>query len=187
LLSSARYTKIDFEMFCDPLPHLEKVHPTAFIAPNAVVVGDVTVGADASVWFGAVVRGDVEAVVIGPQTNIQDGAVLHADTGKPCRLGARVTLGHGAIVHGAIVDDDVLIGIRATVLNGAHIGRDSVIAAGALVPPGMVVPPESVVMGVPGKVVRRVSAADQTLIRNATEHYVDYARIYRQAYKSSQL
>jgi carbonic anhydrase/acetyltransferase-like protein (isoleucine patch superfamily) len=173
-------------MVVDALPHLEKIHPTAFIAPGAVVLGDVTVGAEASVWFGVVVRGDVQAVVIGPQTNIQDGAVLHVDPETPCRLGARITVGHGAIVHGAIVDDDVLIGIRATVLNGAHIGRGSVIAAGALVPPGMVVPPESVVMGVPGKVVRPVNAADQAMIRRATEHYVDFARAYRQAYQSGQ-
>jgi len=163
----------------DPRPQPEKIHPSAFIAPGAVVVGDVTVGEATSLWFGVVVRGDTEAVVIGPQTNVQDGCILHADSGEPCRLGARVSLGHGAIVHAAIVEDDVLIGIRATVLNGARIGRWSVIAAGALIPPQMIVPPESLVMGLPGKVVRPVNEADRERIRRTAEHYIAYAQSYR--------
>lgn len=171
-------------MSIDPYLHPEKIHPSAFIAPGAVVVGDVTVDEEASLWFGVVVRGDTEAVVIGPQTNVQDGCILHADPGEPCRLGARVSLGHGAIVHAATVEDDVLIGIRATILNGAHIGRWSVIAAGALIPPNMVVPPESLVMGLPGKVVRQVNDADRARIRRTTEHYIAYARSYREAYRA---
>lgn len=163
----------------------ELVHPTAFIAPTATVVGQVTVGEEASVWFGVVIRGDTEAVVIGPQSNVQDGCILHADPGEPCRLGARVSLGHGAIVHAAIVEDEALIGIRATVLNGARVGRGSLVAAGALVPPGLIIPPDSVVMGVPGKVVRAVNADDRARIQHTADHYVVYARRYAEAYRNS--
>ena len=160
----------------------DKIDPAAFVAPGAVVLGDVTIGAEASVWFGAVARGDVAAIVIGPQTNVQDGCILHADPGQPCRLGARVTLGHGAIVHGAIVEDDVLIGIRAVVLNEARIGRGSIVAAGALVPPGAVIPPGSLVMGIPGKVVRPTGPADEELIRRSAEHYREFSQAYRALY-----
>jgi carbonic anhydrase/acetyltransferase-like protein (isoleucine patch superfamily) len=159
--------------------HPEKIDPTAFIAPGATVVGNVTIGSKASLWFGTVVRGDVEAITIGQQTNIQDGSVVHADAGEPCVIGARVTIGHGAIVHAAVVEDDVLIGMRAVVLNGARIGRGSIIAAGALIPPGTVVPPQSLVMGIPGKVARPTNADDAVMIRNSAEHYCEYARAYR--------
>jgi len=169
-------------MRIDPFPHPELIHATAFVAPGAVVVGNVTIGAEASVWFGVVVRGDSEAVVIGPQSNIQDGSLLHADPGQPCRLGARVSLGHGAIVHGAQIEDDVLIGMRATVLNGAQIGSCSVVAAGAVVTPGMIVPPQSMVMGLPAKVVRQVTEQDRELIQRTAEHYVEFGRRYREAY-----
>ncbi len=169
-------------MAVDPQSHPEQIHPTAFIAPGAVLVGSVTVGAEASLWFGVVARGDTEAIIIGAQTNVQDGGILHADPGQPCVLGARVSLGHGAIVHGARVDDDVLIGMRATVLNGARIGSGSVIAAGSVVTPGMVVPPQSLVMGLPGKVVRATTQEDVDLVRATAEHYVAYGRLYRQAY-----
>ncbi len=161
--------------------HPEKVAATAFIAPGATVVGDVTLGDESSLWFGVVARGDVGAIVIGPQTNVQDGAILHAADGLPCRLGARVTVGHGAVVHAALVEDDVLIGTRATVLDGACIGSGSLVAAGTLIPPGMIVPPQVVVMGAPGKVVRAVTASDQELIRISAIHYCDYARRYREA------
>lgn len=172
-------------MALDPLSHPELIHPTAFVAPNAVVVGQVTIEAEASVWFGVVIRGDTEAVTIGSQTNIQDGCILHADAGEPCVLGARVSLGHGAIVHAATVEDETLIGIRATVLNGARVGRGSVVAAGALIPPGMVIPPDSLVMGVPGKVVRAVTAQDRARIQRTADHYVAYARVYAEAYRNN--
>ena len=166
----------------DPHGHPEKIHPSAFIAPNAVLIGNVTVAVEASLWFGVIVRGDAEAIVIGPQTNVQDGCILHADPGEPCILGSRVTLGHGAIVHSAIVDDDVLIGIRATVLDGARIGMGSVIAAGTLIPPGTIIPPRSLVMGVPGKVVRATSEAEEAMIRKTAEHYCAFAQEYRKKY-----
>jgi carbonic anhydrase/acetyltransferase-like protein (isoleucine patch superfamily) len=165
----------------DPLHHPEMVHETAFVAPGAVVVGNVTVGPEASLWFGVVVRGDAEAVVIGPQTNVQDGSLLHADPGQPCVLGARVSLGHGAIVHGARVDDDVLIGMGATVLNGAHIGSGSIVAAGCVVTPGTDVPPRSLVMGLPGKVVRQTSDEDLERVRATAQHYLEFGRRYREA------
>ena len=159
----------------------EQVHPTAFIAAGAVVLGDVTVDEEASIWFNAVVRGDSEAVRIGRRTNIQDGAILHADPGFPCQIGDNVTVGHAAIVHGATVADDVLIGMRAVVLNGAQIGRHSIIGAGAVVPEGMVVPPCSLVLGMPGKVKRELAAEDFARIEHAAAHYVAAAAEYRAA------
>ncbi len=172
----------DEKRFFDLQFHPEQIDASAFVAPGAVVVGDVTIGAETSLWFGAVVRGDVAPIVVGPRTSVQDNCVLHVDAGFPCRIGAGVTIGHGAIVHGATVEDDVLIGIGATVLNGAHIGAGSLIGAGALVPPGMEVPPGSLVMGVPGKVVRAVGEADRAMMRENAAHYVEYGRRYKRAY-----
>ncbi len=169
-------------MGLDPQIHWDKVDPSAFVAPGAVIVGDVTIGPDASLWFGVVARGDVEAITIGAQTNVQDGCILHADAGQPCQLGDRVSLGHGAIVHAARVDDEVLVGMRATVLNRAHIGTGSIVAAGAVVTPDTDVPAHSLVMGVSAKVVRATSAADLDQIRRTAAHYVEYARAYRGAY-----
>jgi carbonic anhydrase/acetyltransferase-like protein (isoleucine patch superfamily) len=159
----------------------EKIHPSAFVAPGAVVIGDVTVGAQASLWFGVVARGDSDAIRVGAQSNVQDGCILHADEGQPCVLGERVSLGHGAIVHAATVEDEVLIGMRATVLNGARIGRGSLVGAAAVVTPGTVVPPGSVVMGMPGRVIRAVTEADREQIRRTAEHYVEAAARYRAA------
>lgn len=159
----------------------EQVALTAWIAPQAVVLGDVTVGAESSVWFQSVVRGDTERVVIGARCNIQDGCVLHADPGFPCVLEDEITVGHGAIVHGATVGAGSLIGIRATVLNGAKIGPRCLIGAGALVPEGMEIPPDSVVLGMPGKVVRSTTPADQARMQRAIQHYVEATAAYRQA------
>jgi carbonic anhydrase/acetyltransferase-like protein (isoleucine patch superfamily) len=157
----------------------ELVVPTAYIAPTATVLGDVTIGAESSVWFGAVIRGDTEAIRVGRQTNIQDGCILHADAGYPCTLGDRVTLGHGAIVHGATVEDDCLIGMRAVVMNGAKIGRGSIVAVGSIVTEGLEIPPGSVVMGQPAKVKREVTDRDRERIRHAAVHYVAAAKAYR--------
>lgn len=155
---------------------IDQVHPTVYIAPGAVVVGDVTIGEASSVWFGAVVRGDVDAIRIGSRTNIQDGCVLHSDVGLPCEIGDRVTLGHGAIVHGATVEDEVMIGMRAVVMNGCKIGTGSLIAVGAVVTEGTVVPPGSVVMGMPGKVRRKVTAEERAWFRLSAKHYVEWAQ-----------
>jgi carbonic anhydrase/acetyltransferase-like protein (isoleucine patch superfamily) len=157
------------------------VAPSAFIAPGAVVLGGVTVGDHSSIWFGAVIRGDCEAIRIGKRTNIQDLCVLHADPGFPCTLGDGVTVGHGAIVHGATVEDDVLIGMKAVVMNGAKIGRGSIVAVGAIVTEGMEIPPGSVVMGQPGKVKRSAEERDLVQIHHAADHYVQAAKGYREA------
>lgn len=157
----------------------DHVAASAYIAPGATVLGDVTIGEESSIWFGAVIRGDCEAIRIGKRTNIQDLCVLHADPGYPCTLGDNVTVGHGAIVHGAIIEDDVLIGMKAVVMNGAKIGRGSIVAAGAIVMGGMEVPPGSIVMGQPAKVKGAAEDRHLALIRHAAEHYVQGARSYK--------
>jgi carbonic anhydrase/acetyltransferase-like protein (isoleucine patch superfamily) len=154
------------------------LHSSAFVADSAVVIGDVTMGAETSVWFGCVVRGDRSPVRIGERCNIQDGVIVHEDPEYPVTLGDDVSLGHGAIVHGAVIGNGVLVGIRAVVLNGARIGEGSVIGAGALVPPGADIPPGSVVLGIPGKVVRQVTDADRDLIQRTARNYVRLSREY---------
>jgi carbonic anhydrase/acetyltransferase-like protein (isoleucine patch superfamily) len=159
--------------------HPELIDDSVFIAPGAVVLGDVRIGAQSSVWYNAVLRGDVDTIGIGPRTNVQDGAVLHADAGSPCLIGAGVTIGHGAVVHGALIEDDVLIGIGAIVLNGAQIGHDCIIGAGTLVTGRSVIPPRSMVLGVPGRVVRSLTDEEMQSIRTAAEHYVEYGAKYK--------
>ncbi len=156
-----------------------QIDPSCFIAPNAVIIGDVAIGAGSSVWYACVLRGDVAPIRIGERTNIQDGTIIHADPGYPTTIGSDVTVGHGAIVHGATVEDGALIGIRATLLNGCQIGAGSVIGAGALVPEKMVVPPGSVVMGVPGKVVRPVDEKLAERNRRGAAGYVRNAAAHR--------
>jgi carbonic anhydrase/acetyltransferase-like protein (isoleucine patch superfamily) len=163
----------------------ELIDSSAFIAENAVVLGDVTIGPQSSVWFGVVIRGDTAAIRIGRQTNVQDGCILHADPGFPCTLGDGVTLGHGAIVHGATVEDDCLIGMRAVVMNGARIGRGSIIGVGSVVTEGTVIPPDSVALGQPAKVKRSASDRDRDRIRHAAEHYVAAGRAYLEASRAA--
>ncbi len=155
------------------------IHPTAFIAPTASVMGDVTLGEDSSVWYGAVLRADMAPIVIGPQTNIQDGVIAHVDEEVPCIIGTRVGVGHRVILHGCIVEDDCLIGMGSVLLNGVRIGTGSVVAAGAVIPEGMAVPPGSLVMGVPGRIVRPVSEALTQRIAETWSHYVGQARAHR--------
>jgi carbonic anhydrase/acetyltransferase-like protein (isoleucine patch superfamily) len=152
----------------------------AFIAPAAVVVGRVRIGARSSVWYGSVLRGDDEEIIIGDDTNVQDLSVMHADPGYPAVLGDRVTVGHRAIVHGARVEDDVLIGMGAILLNGAKVGSGSVIAAGAVVTPGAEIPPASLVAGIPAKVLRPVRESDTAMIGHAFESYVRKSGIHRE-------
>ena len=156
------------------------IHPTAFIAAGAVVLGDVTLGEESSVWYGAVVRGDMAPIAIGAQTNLQDGTIVHVDEGVPCSVGRRVGVGHRVILHGCTVEDECLIGMGAILLNGVRIGRGSVIAAGAVIPEGMQVPPGSLVMGVPGRIVRPVDAALAERITATWAHYVGQARAHRE-------
>lgn len=141
--------------------------------------GQVTLGAHVSVWPGAVVRGDRDAITIGDETNVQDGVVLHCDPGLPCVIGARVTIGHRAVVHGCTVEDGALIGIGAVVLNGAVVGRGSLVAAGAVVPEGMVIPAESLVVGIPAKVLRALNAEQRARVAKGYATYVELKERYR--------
>jgi carbonic anhydrase/acetyltransferase-like protein (isoleucine patch superfamily) len=152
------------------------VHPSAFIASTAVVMGDVALGAESSVWYGAVLRGDMAPIRIGAQTNLQDGTIVHVDEGVPCIVGARVGVGHRALLHGCTVEEDCLVGMGAILLNNVVVGRGSVVAAGALLREGMKVPPGSLVMGVPGRVVRPVDAELTRRIEFTWRHYVEQAR-----------
>lgn len=144
---------------------------TAFIADTARIVGDVTLGRGCSVWYGAVIRGDVAPIVIGDRTNVQDNAVIHCDHLHANVIGSDVIIGHGAIVHGQSIGDNTLIGMGAKVLGRTRIGSGCLIAAGAVVPPGLEVPNGSVVVGVPGKIVRQVSDADEAYLAKLPAHY----------------
>jgi carbonic anhydrase/acetyltransferase-like protein (isoleucine patch superfamily) len=155
------------------------IHPTAFIAPGAAVMGDVTLGPDASVWYGSVLRGDMAPIMIGAETCLQDGTIVHVDEGMPCTIGRRVGVGHRVILHGCTVADECLIGMGSVLLNNVRIGTGSVVAAGAVIPEGMEVPPRSVVMGVPGRIVRTVDAALAERITETWTHYVGQARAHR--------
>jgi carbonic anhydrase/acetyltransferase-like protein (isoleucine patch superfamily) len=155
------------------------IHPTAFIAPNASIMGDVTIGAEASVWYGAVLRGDMAPIVIGSQTNLQDGTMVHVDEEVPCRIGSRVGVGHRVILHGCTVEDECLIGMGSILLNNVVIGTGSVVGAGALLPEGMQVPPRSLVLGVPGRVVRQVDDRLAAMITGTWQHYIGQAKAHR--------
>ena len=152
------------------------VAPGAYVAPGARVIGRVVLEEGSSVWFGAVLRGDLDEIRVGAGSNVQDNAVLHVDAGQPCRIGRDVTIGHGAIVHGCTVEDECLIGMGAVVLSGARIGRGSLIGAGALVPENRVIPPGSLVLGIPGRVVRALTTAELEAIRASAARYRENAR-----------
>ncbi len=158
-----------------------RIDPSAFVAEGSVVVGDVELGPGASIWFGAVVRGDVHSIRIGARSNIQDLSVVHVTGGThPTSVGEDVTVGHRVVLHGCTVHDRCLIGIGAVVLDGAEIGPEAVVGAGALVPPGMKVPPRTLVMGTPAKVKRTLSDAEVANLRASADHYVAYAARYRE-------
>ncbi len=161
--------------------HSPAVDPSAFLAPTATVIGNATIEERASLFYGAVVRADMDRVVLGAGSNLQDNVVVHTDYGFPTIIGSGVSVGHGAVVHGCTVEDDCLIGMHATVLNGAHIGTGSLIAAGTVVLEGTVIPPRSLVAGVPGKVRRQLEDDElQRVITNA-RIYLDLAEKHRLA------
>lgn len=147
-----------------------------FIAPNACVMGDVSLGEDVSVWYSAVIRADVEKIVIGNRTNIQDGAILHADFGEPTVIGENVTVGHGAIIHGASVGDYSLIGMRATILNRAKIGKYCIIGANSLVTEGTEIPDYSMAVGTPARVIKTLPAEVAEKLATSAAHYVEMAK-----------
>ncbi|HEV7932320.1 MAG TPA: gamma carbonic anhydrase family protein [Actinomadura sp.] len=151
------------------------IAPTAWLAPNATVAGRATVGAGSSVWYTAVVRADLDSVSIGNESNVQDGAVLHTDPGFPLTVGDRVSIGHRAILHGCTIEDDVLVGMGAVIMNGAVVGEGSLIAAGAVVLEGTRIPPGSLVAGLPGKVRRELTDAEREGTRLNAAVYRDLA------------
>ncbi len=159
---------------------LPEVDPTAWVAPTATGVGRVRIGPDAAVLFGAVLRGDRDRIEVGAGSNVQDNAVVHTDPGAPALIAAGVSVGHGAVVHGCIVEDDCLIGMHATVLSGAVVGTGSLVAAGAVVLEGAVVPPGSLVAGVPGQVRRSLVDDEVERIRKNAATYRELAAAYRE-------
>ncbi|HME11046.1 MAG TPA: gamma carbonic anhydrase family protein [Bryobacteraceae bacterium] len=159
---------------------LPQIAASAYIDPSAQVIGDVAVGERSSVWPNVSIRGDVNSIRIGDETSIQDNTVLHCDPVTfPLVIGNRVTVGHGAVVHGCTIEDESLIGIGAVILNGAKIGRGSVIAAGSVVPEGMQIPPGSMVMGIPAKVKRELTTEERERFHHNASRYVEMAKIYR--------
>jgi carbonic anhydrase/acetyltransferase-like protein (isoleucine patch superfamily) len=158
---------------------LPRVHPTAFIDDSAQLIGDVEIGEESSVWMAVVVRGDVNAIRIGRRTNVQDGTVVHVMIDRhPTTVGDNVTIGHAAVVHGCTIEDQCLIGMGAILLNGAHIGAHSIVAAGALIPEGMKVPAKSLVMGSPAKVKRLLTHSEIAEIQGYADRYVGYRLDY---------
>ncbi|MGW7369035.1 gamma carbonic anhydrase family protein [Streptomyces sp. NPDC054841] len=158
-----------------------QIAPDAFTAPTSVVIGEVTLAAGASVWYHAVLRADCGPIVLGADSNIQDNCTVHVDPGFPVTVGERVSVGHNAVLHGCTVEDDVLVGMGATVLNGAHIGAGSLIAAQALVPQGMRVPPGSLVAGVPAKVRRELTDEEREGIKLNAAMYLELAKEHQAA------
>ena len=157
---------------------IPQIHPDAFIAPDACVYGDVTIGKDCSIWFHAVVRAEDSSIVIGVGSNVQDNCVVHVDAGHSVEIGDFVTIGHGAIVHGCKVGDNTLIGMGAIVLNGAVIGKNCVIGAGALVTQNTVIPDNSLVIGSPAKVLRQVKPEEAASSRVNAGHYIEAGEKY---------
>jgi carbonic anhydrase/acetyltransferase-like protein (isoleucine patch superfamily) len=165
--------------------HRPKIHPSAFVAPGASVIGRVTIATSAGIWFGCVLRGDVNRIVIGEATNIQDGSILHVDDRFPCLIGDHVHVGHHVNLHGCVVEPGALIGIGAIVLSGAHIGREAIVGAGSVVLEGMRIPPRMLAVGIPAKVVRPVTAKDLAYIRFWVRKYVALAEAYRASESSA--
>ena len=156
---------------------------SAWVADSAQVMGDVTLGEGASVWFGAIARGDSDRIVVGAGSNIQDGSVLHADDGLPMIVGERVTVGHQVMLHGCTIGDESLIGIGAIVLNGVKIGKNCLVGAGSLVTEGKEFPDGSMIIGSPAKVVRQLTPEQMEGLRRSAQHYMDNARKFRQGLK----
>jgi carbonic anhydrase/acetyltransferase-like protein (isoleucine patch superfamily) len=154
------------------------VDPAAFVAPNATLLGEVRVGPDSSIWYGAVLRGDMEPIFIGSRSNVQDGTIVHVDVDMPVRIGDGVSIGHRAVIHGCTIEDGCLIGMGAVILSGSRIGAGSLVAAGALVREGAVVPPGVLVAGVPGKVLRELTEEERARVAANSASYVEYTKRY---------
>lgn len=174
------------EIFEHHFARTPSVHPTAFIAPGAVVIGDVTLGEKSSIWYNSVLRGDINEIKIGAHSNIQDGSVIHLADDLGAYVGEYVTVGHKALLHACKIDDEVLVGMGAIVLDGAEVGARSIIGAGALITKGKIIPPGSMVMGSPAKIVRQLDQAEQLSIKQWAEKYVEVAKKFRAATTSIQ-
>lgn len=162
------------------LDHRPKIHPNVYVAPGADVIGKVELAEDSSIWFGSVLRGDVNQIKIGKGTNIQDGSILHVDDDHACIIGDYVHVGHHVNLHACKVDTGAMIGIGAIVLSGVHVGKESIIGAGSVVLEGTKIPPRSLVVGTPGKVVRKVTDKDLKYVRSWVKKYMRLAQEYRQ-------
>jgi len=178
-----KVTTVEEDTGIDTVYHSEHVHATAYVAPNATIIGDVHIAAEASVWFGCVLRGEDAPIVIGGRTNVQDLTVIHADAGAPCMLGEGVTIGHRAVLHSATVEDGALVGVGAIVLNGAVVSRGALVGAGALVPEGVVIPPRHLALGVPAQVVRELTDEEVARAGAIAAHYVARAQAFLAASK----
>ena len=159
---------------------MENKKDSVVICPGAQVLGDVELGEDVSVWHGAVIRGDTDSITIDDNSNVQDNCVVHCTKGFPVEIGKNVSIGHGAVVHGCKLEDDVLIGMNATVLNGAHIGKNSIVGAGAVVSEGKDFPEGSLILGVPAKVVKQLNESQVELIQNNADNYVRLSKQYKE-------
>ncbi|MCD8514859.1 MAG: gamma carbonic anhydrase family protein [Burkholderiaceae bacterium] len=162
---------------------IPQVHPSAFVADSAQVMGRVTLAEDSSVWFGTVIRGDTETISVGRGSNIQDASVLHADVGYPLTIGERVTVGHQVMLHGCTIGDESLIGIGAVILNGAKIGKNCLVGARSLVTEGKEFPDGSMILGSPAKVVRQLTPEQIEGLRRSAQHYMDNAKRYQAGFK----
>ncbi|MCE2402529.1 gamma carbonic anhydrase family protein [Candidatus Poribacteria bacterium] len=160
------------------------VHSSVFVAPGAMIIGDVTIGEESNVWFNCVLRGDLEPIRIGYRTNIQDGTVIHMDKEIPCLIGDDVTIGHGAILHSCAIENEALIGMGAILLTGCKIGERAIVAAGTLVPEGQEIPPGTVAMGVPAKVRREATEAEFERVRHGKDDYVLRGRLMKDSLKT---
>ncbi len=161
-----------------------KIHNSVFVAPGAMIIGDVTIGAESSVWFNCVLRGDLEPIRIGCRTNIQDGTVIHMDKEIPCLIGDDVTVGHGAILHSCAIENKALIGMGAILLTGCQIGEEAIVAAGTLVREGQEIPAGTIAMGVPAKVRREVTEKELERVRDGKDDYVLRGKIMKESLKT---
>ena len=157
------------------------IHPSVFVAPGAMIIGDVTIGEESSIWFNSVLRGDLEPIRIGCRTNVQDGSVLHTDKEFPCLIGDDITIGHGAILHGCTIGNEALIGMGAILLTGSVIGERAIVAAGALIREGQEIPPGSLAVGVPAKVLREVTEAECERARRGKDDYVSRGKLMQKS------
>jgi carbonic anhydrase/acetyltransferase-like protein (isoleucine patch superfamily) len=175
MTTSAAHTIVEFD------GARPEVHPEAWVAPGVVLVGKAVIAARASVWYGAVLRADMDSITLGARSNLQDGTIVHTDYGFPTTIGEGVSVGHRAVLHGCTVADEVLVGMGAVVLNGARIGEGSLIAAGTVILEGAEIPPGSLVAGVPGKVRRQLNDEERDRVRLNAEHYLTLAASHAEA------